>query len=62
MVVMCADRSRHGGHFDSSQQDAGGRHMAQSSSQTLNMGASHSRVQQSGGKRSKARHAESRAR
>lgn len=36
--------------------------MAQSSSQTLNMGASHSRVQQSGGKRSKARHAESRAR
>ncbi|XP_076133249.1 homeodomain-interacting protein kinase 1-like isoform X3 [Alosa pseudoharengus] len=55
-------RNRHGGHFDSSQQEAGGRHVTQTGAQNLNMGTSHSRVQQSGGKRSKARRTESRAR
>ncbi|XP_041954942.1 homeodomain-interacting protein kinase 1-like isoform X3 [Alosa sapidissima] len=55
-------RNRHGGHFDSSQQEAGGRRVTQTGAQNLNMGTSHSRVQQSGGKRSKARRTESRAR
>ncbi|XP_049437310.1 homeodomain-interacting protein kinase 1 isoform X3 [Epinephelus fuscoguttatus] len=52
-------RGRHGSQYDGvSQQDSGvGRHAA---SQSHNSGAAHSRSQQ--GKRSKARHAESRAR
>ncbi|XP_034447145.1 homeodomain-interacting protein kinase 1 isoform X2 [Hippoglossus hippoglossus] len=52
-------RGRHGSQFDGvAQQDSGvGRHAA---SQNHNSGAAHSRAQQ--GKRSKARHAESRAR
>uniref|UniRef100_A0A4W6FU88 non-specific serine/threonine protein kinase n=1 Tax=Lates calcarifer TaxID=8187 RepID=A0A4W6FU88_LATCA len=52
-------RGRHGSQYDGvSQQDSGvGRHAA---SQNHNSGAAHSRAQQ--GKRSKARHAESRAR
>ncbi|XP_074499380.1 homeodomain-interacting protein kinase 1 isoform X6 [Sebastes fasciatus] len=52
-------RGRHGNQYDGvSQQDSGvGRHAA---SQSHNSGAAHSRSQQ--GKRSKARHAESRAR
>ncbi|XP_035014885.2 homeodomain-interacting protein kinase 1 isoform X2 [Hippoglossus stenolepis] len=52
-------RGRHGNQFDGvAQQDSGvGRHTA---SQNHNSGAAHSRAQQ--GKRSKARHAESRAR
>uniref|UniRef100_A0A3B4Y3R5 non-specific serine/threonine protein kinase n=1 Tax=Seriola lalandi dorsalis TaxID=1841481 RepID=A0A3B4Y3R5_SERLL len=52
-------RGRHGSQYDgASQQDSGvGRHAA---SQNHNSGAAHSRAQQ--GKRSKARHAESRAR
>ncbi|KAL2103836.1 hypothetical protein ACEWY4_000704 [Coilia grayii] len=55
-------RNRHGGHFDHSQQDGAGRHTNHTSSQNLTTGTTHGRGQQGGGKRSKARHAESRAR
>lgn len=59
-LFLCSIRGRHGGHGDATQQDtAQGSHMT---SQTLNIGAANSRSQQSGVKRSKVRHAESRAR
>lgn len=59
MLFLCSIRGRHG-QCDGTQQDAAqGCHVT---SQTLNNGTANSRAQQSGVKRSKGRHAESRAR
>lgn len=58
VLFLRSIRGRHGGQCDVAQQDAAqGCHMT---SQTLNSGAANSRAQQSGVKRSKVRHAESR--
>uniref|UniRef100_A0AAY4CF90 non-specific serine/threonine protein kinase n=1 Tax=Denticeps clupeoides TaxID=299321 RepID=A0AAY4CF90_9TELE len=56
-------RNRHGGPCDSSsQQDSAALQTSLPSSQPLNMGTSHGRVQPNGGKRSKTRHSDNRTR